>query len=379
MSAERKIRLLRVALVPGAYRGGMTRTMVLTTNHIREMGFEVDSLYEEDIPSCVSKRMRRFTGATEAADAAARHIAQHEPYDLIEVHEPLAVGFGLRLRKPRHQHKLIAFSYGIEDRGRRIMLDYGASHGIQTRLKSRLLALLQSKISYTGLPWCDHIVTSNSEDAQYLVGRGTFRPDQITVHHSGVDDHVLATGQSVFGPRGDVLFMGLWIERKGTLDLVPAIVQFLRAHPQRRFTAAGCMIPEEEVIRVFPADLLPRITVRSKIESDEELARLYSSHGTLILPSFHEGQPLVLIEAAAFAMAIVTTATCGMLDFVDHEKNGTLIPVGSTAAILEALNRYEASPELAWQHGQAAREKAATHTWRLSAENLARSYRRLLD
>jgi hypothetical protein len=46
---------------------------------------------------------------------------------------------------------------------------------------------------------------------------------------------------------------------------------------------------------------------------------------------------------------------------------------------LEALNRYEASPELAWQHGQAAREKAATHTWRLSAENLARSYRRLLD
>lgn len=379
MSTERPIRLLRVALVPGTYRGGMTRTMVLTTNHLREMGFEVDSLYEEDVPSRVSKRMRRFTGPWEAADAAARHIAKHGPYDLIEVHEPLAVGFGMRLRKPRHQYKLIAFSYGIEDRGRRIMLDYGASHGIKTRLKSRLLAMLQAKISYTGLPWCDHIVTSNSEDAQYLVGRGTFRPDQITVHHSGVDPNLLERGQHVSGPRGDVLFMGLWIERKGTLDMVPAIVDFLRANPHRRFTAAGCMIPEDEVLRAFPTDLLPRITVRSKIESDDELCRLYETHGTLVLPSFHEGQPLVLIEAAAFGMAILTTATCGMLDFVDHEKNGLLIPVGSTPAILEGLNRYEKSPETAWAFGQEARRKVLTHTWRLSAKNLASAYRRLLD
>lgn len=379
MSTERKIRLLRVALVPGTYRGGMTRTMILTTNHLMDMGFEVDSLYEENIPSRVSKRMKRFIGPWEAAAAAKRHIAEHGPYDLIEVHEPLAVGFGLSLRKPQYQHKLIAFSYGIEDRGRRIMLDYGASHGIKTKLKSRLLAMLQAKISYTGLPWCDHIVTSNSEDAQYLIGRGTFRPDQITVHHSGVDPNLLVRGQSVSGPRGDVLFMGLWIERKGTLDMVPAIVDFLRANPHRRFTAAGCMIPEEEVIRPFPEDVRSRITVRSKIESDDELCRLYETHGTLVLPSFHEGQPLVLIEAAAFGMAILTTATCGMLDFVEHEKNGLLIPVGSTPAILAGLNRYEKSPETAWAFGQEARRKALTHTWRLSAENLARSYRRLLD
>lgn len=378
MNTERKIRLLRVALVPSTYRGGMTRTMILTTNHLRDMGFEVDSLYEEDIPSRMSKRMRRFTGPCEAATATACHIAQHGPYDLIEVHEPLAVGFGLRLRSPRHKHKLIAFSYGIEDRGRRIMLDYGATHGIKTSLKSRLLAMLQAKISYTGLPWCDHIITSNSEDAQYLIGRGTFRSDQITVHHSGVDENLLLRGQNVSGPRGDVLFMGLWIERKGTLDMVPAIVDFLRANPHRRFTAAGCMIPEEEVIRPFPEDVRSRVTVRSKIESDDELCRLYESHGTLVLPSFYEGQPLVLIEAAAFGMAILTTATCGMLDFVEHEKNGILIPVGSISAILKGLRRFEESPETAWAFGQEARRKALTHTWRLSAENLARSYRQLL-
>lgn len=379
METVRNIRLLRVALVPGTYRGGMTRTMELTTKHLQEMGFEVDSLYEEDIPSRVSQRMRRFTGPWEAAMEVKRHIAVHGRYDLIEVHEPLAVGFGLRLKKPRYQHKLIAFSYGIEDRGRRIMLDYGASHGVKARLKSRLLAMLQAKISYMGLPWCDHIVTSNREDANYLLDRGTFRPDQITVHHSGVDQNLLTRGQSVSGPRGDVLFMGLWIERKGILDMVPAIVEFLRANPHRRFTAAGCMIPEENVIRSFPEDVRSRITVKSKIESDEDLCRLYETHGTLVLPSFYEGQPLVLIEAAAFGMAIITTATCGMLDFVEHEKNGLLIPVGSTPAILDGLKRYENSPETAWSHGQEARRKALTHTWRLSAENLARSYRRLLD
>jgi glycosyltransferase involved in cell wall biosynthesis len=51
----------------------------------------------------------------------------------------------------------------------------------------------------------------------------------------------------------------------------------------------------------------------------------------LVLPSFYEGQPLSMIEAATQGLAIVTTNVCGMKDFLTHEVDGLLLPVGDCA------------------------------------------------
>ncbi len=121
----------------------------------------------------------------------------------------------------------------------------------------------------------------------------------------------------------------------------------------------------------------PRIRVIPRIESEEELARVYSAHSIFVIPSYYEGQPLVMMEAAAFGLAIITTPVCGMLDFIRHDQNGWFVPVGQVEPLREALNVLLADRERARRLGAMAREDVERHTWRASAQNLARVYRRL--
>ena len=238
-----------------------------------------------------------------------------------------------------------------------------------------MTAWLQAQQSSLGLQLCDHIVCSNSEDVNHLIASG-WKREQLTLHHSGVDDAFLNAGLEVAPkPRRNILFLGSWINRKGILDLVPAVVPLLRTYPDLRFTIAGCQVQKEIVLSQFPGDVHESIQVISKITSQDELSRIYSIHGILVLPSFFEGQPLVMIEAAAFGMAIVTTNVSGMLDFIRDGENGVLVPVGDVAALKFQIEGLVTAPHQASRFGEAARRDAEAHTWRVSAENLAQSYR----
>jgi glycosyltransferase involved in cell wall biosynthesis len=57
------------------------------------------------------------------------------------------------------------------------------------------------------------------------------------------------------------------------------------------------------------------------------------------LPSYREGLPKALIEAAAAGKPIVTTDTSGCRDVVRHGDNGLLVPVADAVALAEALSK----------------------------------------
>lgn len=350
-----------------------------TGDHLGFMGFEVDYLFGDAFGGRFSHAWRRFTGPWETADLVRKAAAKHGPYDIVELHESLALGAGVLRHWALSGARLVAFSYGLESRSLIVARKYQRLHGRKTRLKSRMTAWLQTQQSALGLRLCDHIVCSNSEDVNELVSRG-WKRGQITLHHSGVDDAFLKAGLEVVAtPRRDILFLGSWIERKGILDLVPAIISLLRKHPDLRFTVAGCQVEAEVVLSHFPGDLWGRIQVVSKVTSQEQLFQIYSDHGIFVLPSCFEGQPLVMIEAAAFGMAIVTTNVCGMRDFIRDGENGILVPVGDAVALELAVGRLVGDSGQILRLGGAVRRDAEIHTWRASAENLAASYRELVE
>lgn len=373
-----KFRLLRVADVPDNRLGGMSRTMHETGDHLGSMGFEVDYLFGDAFGSRFSHAWRRFTGPWETAKLVRKAAIKYGAYDLVEIHEPLALGSGVLRHWALSGARLVAFSYGLESRSLIEARKYQRQHGGKTRFKSRITAWLQAQQSALGLRLCDYIVCSNSEDVNDLLARG-WKREQVTLHHSGVDDGFLKAGREVIAAsRRDILFFGSWIERKGILDLVPAIVPLLRAHPDLRFTIAGCQVEEAVVLKSFPDDVRRNIRVISEVTTQEQLFQIYSGHGILILPSFFEGQPLVMIEAAAFGMAIVTTAVCGMLDFIRDGDNGVLVPVGDASALEWAVGQLVDDSHQIRRLGGAARRDAEAHTWMASAENLAASYREII-
>jgi glycosyltransferase involved in cell wall biosynthesis len=70
-----------------------------------------------------------------------------------------------------------------------------------------------------------------------------------------------------------------------------------------------------------------------------DLATIYAAIDVLVLPSHHEGQGLVLLEAMAARVPVVATAITGVVDVVRGEENGLLVPPGEAPALAAALLR----------------------------------------
>lgn len=377
MGANRMIRLVRIASVKNDRHGGMSRTMYLTGDELENEGFEVSYVFADRFQWPVKGGWSRFSQPLESG-CRAFDLQQGGEWDIVEVHESLALGCGLVRALANKPWKVVAFSYGIEQLGFDAMLNYRAAHNVATKVKSRMVGSVQCAVSRLGLYFCDHVVCSNQKDVDHLAATG-FPPAMLTRHFSGVDQQMLDFGRAgcAHGSAG-VLFLGSWIDRKGIWDVVPAMTRVLRARANSFFTVAGCQVEERQVLNEFPEDIRSRVKVIRRLKSADELAATYRAHSVFLLPSYFEGQPLVMMEAAAFGLAIVTTPVCGMLDFIHHNVNGLFVPVSDATAIEFSVLRLLEYPDLAHSLGEAARQDVERHTWRASARNLARSYKKIV-
>ena len=94
-----------------------------------------------------------------------------------------------------------------------------------------------------------------------------------------------------------------------------------------------------------------------------EMPALFARHDIFVFPSIMEGTPLALQEAMASGMAVVTTETCGMIDLVEHEFNGLLVPPADSAALENAIWRLSQDPALRATLGHAAQDTMRRFTW----------------
>jgi glycosyltransferase involved in cell wall biosynthesis len=78
----------------------------------------------------------------------------------------------------------------------------------------------------------------------------------------------------------------------------------------------------------------------------------------VILPSWREGLPKILLEAASAGKAILTTDVPGCREVVEHGKSGWIVPVRDPSSLEEGLKILLLDHELRNQLGKAAREKA---------------------
>lgn len=89
-----------------------------------------------------------------------------------------------------------------------------------------------------------------------------------------------------------------------------------------------------------------------------DMAALFATADIVVLPSYREGLPKSLIEAAACALPLVTTDVPGCREVVTHEVDGLLVPVKDACALANAIERLHLNPAWARQLGQAARRRA---------------------
>jgi glycosyltransferase involved in cell wall biosynthesis len=90
----------------------------------------------------------------------------------------------------------------------------------------------------------------------------------------------------------------------------------------------------------------------------DDMPSLFSTVDLVVLPSYREGLPKTLIEAAACGLPIITTDVPGCREVVINEVDGLLVPAQNATALKHAIARLQDNPEFSAKLGATAREKA---------------------
>lgn len=90
----------------------------------------------------------------------------------------------------------------------------------------------------------------------------------------------------------------------------------------------------------------------------KNIASVFSQVNVVVLPSYREGLPKVLIEAAACGRAIITTDVPGCRDAITPDETGLLVPVKNSAALADAMQKLVEDKALRENMGAAGRKLA---------------------
>jgi len=218
----------------------------------------------------------------------------------------------------------------------------------------------------------------NEEDKNHLVRRFAIPRQRVTRIFPAADAaYAGAAKQRNYETARHLVFFGTWLPRKGSADMVTAFSTLADRYPNLHLSVLGAGSPSEAVLSAFPEALRRRVACPSS-RAPAELAAHLATADVFILPSLFEGTPLTLVEAMLSGLPVVTTATCGMRDVIQHGSNGLLIPLRSPHAIVSTVERLLSDAQLRSRLGRQAHADAVEHyTWDKVALPVRQVYREI--
>ncbi len=182
--------------------------------------------------------------------------------------------------------------------------------------------------------------------------------DVVLIRGSGVDLNAFVPHAEPEGAPVVVLAARMLWE-KGVGEFVDAARQMREQNIDVRFVLAGDSDPgNPSAVPMWQLEQWHDSGIVEWLGACDDMARIFAEAHVVCLPSYREGLPKVLIEAAACGLPIVTTDVPGCREVVRHEENGLLVPVRNATALAAALRRLIASPALRQFLGKRGREIA---------------------
>ena len=87
---------------------------------------------------------------------------------------------------------------------------------------------------------------------------------------------------------------------------------------------------------ITQSGLAAQVRITGWISSDQVREEILAARG-LVLPSFIEGLPIVIMEAMALRRPVLATYVAGIPELIQPDKHGWLVPAGDVDALAEAM------------------------------------------
>jgi glycosyltransferase involved in cell wall biosynthesis len=150
-------------------------------------------------------------------------------------------------------------------------------------------------------------------------------------------------------------FVGRLTRDKGLPELIEAFEVIQSIEPNTRLLLVGWFDAAEDSLG---PELRERIVNHPRIRLTgfvPDAAGYYRAMDVMVLPTWREGFPNSVLEAAATGIPVITTHSTGSRDSVVPEVTGLLVPPGIPEAIVEAVLKLLKNPERRRRMGRAAR------------------------
>jgi colanic acid/amylovoran biosynthesis glycosyltransferase len=174
-----------------------------------------------------------------------------------------------------------------------------------------------------------------------------------------------------------VVCVGRLCEQKGQLLLVNAVSQLVRKGIEIELVLAGDgeMRADLESL-IAQRRLQAKVRITGWISSDQVRAEILAARA-LVLPSFAEGLPVVIMEAMALRRPVLTTYVAGIPELVRPGESGWLFPAGDVDALATVLEEFFATPVAVLESmGEAGYQRVLErHSVDIEAAKLAQLFR----
>lgn len=203
----------------------------------------------------------------------------------------------------------------------------------------------------------NRLIIQNTDDIELLVSLGIVKREYIRlIRGSGVDISKFVPTQENEGiPIVALISRMLW--DKGVKEFVDAAKLLLKEGVKARFVLIGNNDPDNP--SSVPASALESFQKEGIVEwwgHNDDMPSVFQRCHVVCLPSYREGLPKVLIEAAACGRPIVATDVPGCREIVRNGENGFLVPVRDVNALSHAIQKLIEDPLLRKKMGMKGRE-----------------------
>ncbi|MFB6271908.1 MAG: glycosyltransferase [Salinibacter sp.] len=303
-------------------------------------------------------------------------------------------------------------------RMRELEIDLVHTHTVRTNLVGRLAARWDGRpvITHVHSPtWCE---TGNSikDNVNHMLDRATRQwsschlcvseslrdrliadrvaPERLIVVHNGIEIDLTQPDPQAKARARECLCRQLGVDSSKQLITTTALfrsrkgtdrfVEMIDLLVQRGFDVCGVLIGpfESETYRRRIVELAREHGLWDSgrlvhLGFREDVLALIAAADAFVLPSLYgEGLPLVILEAMAVEVPIVSTRVEGVPEAIEHEWSGLLVPPDDPSALAEAVARLLADPAWARALGERARERVAAS---FTAEAMVRRVERVYD
>lgn len=151
-----------------------------------------------------------------------------------------------------------------------------------------------------------------------------------------------------------MLFLGRLGQRKGTYDLIEVLTDIFQKFPDAHMYFGGDGEREQAEALCREKGIADKVTFLGWVR-DTEKEKYLKECSIYVLPTYHEGMPMSVLEAMAYGMAVVSTYVGGIPHLITDGENGLLCEAGDNVKLTRSLALLLSDEEYRKRYGRKAK------------------------